>query len=182
MKPGAVTSVASPSLQITHDRFISFKFLSAYNRSCTIGVHCIQPLQDQSLSLSVFHTVVVRMQGQWRMMISVLYKRGAAGAPNAGTYNTDFPGLAKENSYLIKSYTRFYRLLFPLPSVLTVSCNAATPCSFFPAGCASRPTWAPEGFRTSALSSDNSSTWWWTRPSKRTSSPPAQLRTSTARP
>lgn len=79
-------------------------------------MHGIQQLQDQSLSLSVFHTVVVRTQGQWRMMISALYKRGAAGALNAGlcgAHSTDFPGVAVESSGLIQSYTRFTGSPFP---------------------------------------------------------------------
>lgn len=126
MKPGAVTSVPSPSLQITPDRFISFRFLQ-YKPIIRVAVHSIQQLQEQSLSLSVFHSVVVRTAGPVKDDDFCTCKRGAAGALNAGhcgTYNTDFPALANENSCLIKSYTRVYRLPFlftkRVPFCLTV--------------------------------------------------------------
>lgn len=114
---------------------------------------------------SLLHCVVARTQGHWRvMMICVQYIPGAAG-PLGGTHKADFALFRKLLSY----------------QVISKGCISSCPF-FLAAGCASRPTWAQEGFRTSARSSDSSNTWWWTRPSKRTSSLRAQWRTSTVRP
>lgn len=167
MKPGAVTSVPYKSLMI--DSLVS----DSYKPSCTVHSRLYNSCRSSHFGLVSF-TVVVRTRGQWRMMICVLYKRGAAGALNAGlcgTYST--------TTCLIESHTSFPGSPFLLTFVLRhPPLFSLSP----PAGCASRPTWAPEGFRTSALNSDSSSTWWWTRPSRRTSSLRAQWRTSTARP
>lgn len=72
-------------------------------------------------------------------MISVLYKRGAAGAPNAclcGTHSTDPPGVAEKDSCLIQAHTRFTRYTFLLIQVVSLCLsNAANPssssCSLF---------------------------------------------------
>lgn len=109
-------------------------------------MHSIQQLQDQSLSLSVLPAAVVRTQGQWRMMISVLYKRGAAGALHAGlcgTYSTDFPGLAKKDSCLVQEYTRFTGSPFSLPSGLSLSYKNSRPLFSLPSGMRKSPDVSP---------------------------------------
>lgn len=57
------------------------------------------------------------------MMISVLYKRGAAGAPNAclcGTHGTDPPGVAEKDSCLTQAHTRSTRYTFLLTQVVSL--------------------------------------------------------------
>lgn len=157
-------------------------FYIPFNRSRT--VHSIQQFPGQSLWLSVSHTVA-EMGPMKDEEFCTVQERRCRGLSRPSLWENTaltFPVWAKKDSCLIESYTRFTGSPLSLPSSVSLGFNTATPCSLFPAGCASRPTWAPEGFRTSAHSLDSSSTWWWTRPSKRTSSPPAQSRTSTARP
>lgn len=105
-----------------YDRLIGFTPPLTFNRSCT--VHC--RLYDDcwvSHFHSVSHGAVLRTRGQWRMMISVLYKRGAAGPLDARlsgafSYESCFSqGGALSNRVRQKVYTSSPH---PLPSTLSL--------------------------------------------------------------
>lgn len=109
---------------LRHDRLIGFTPPLTFNRSCNSALKALRRLLGQSLSLSVSHGAVVRTRGQWGMMMSVLYKRGAAGPLDArlsGAFGYESLASAKEEPCLIESGKRFTTSSpHPLPSTLSL--------------------------------------------------------------